>query len=291
MNSMTGYGLGISSDDKLKVKIEIKSVNNRYCDINVRLPRTLIFIEEKIKKEIKSRVHRGKIDVFLNLDYLNISEFDVSINKVLAKQYYDALSDLKDEFKIEDKIGLRDIYSMQGVMTNISSDLDEDLYSELIFAALNEALDNFIKMRNVEGENIKESFEEILANIRIYADKIKELAPKALEENQEKLKETISNNVDEKYLDLPRLTTELAIMADKLSIDEEITRVFSHLSQFNDIIKGKGAIGRKLDFLVQELNREINTIASKTNNIDILQIAVEAKSDIEKLREQIQNIE
>lgn len=291
MNSMTGYGLGISSDDKLKVKIEIKSVNNRYCDINVRLPRTLIFIEEKIKKEIKSRVHRGKIDVFLNLDYLNISEFDVSINKVLAKQYYDALSDLKDEFKIEDKIGLRDIYAMQGVMTNISSDLDEDLYSKLIFAALNEALDNFIKMRNVEGENIKESFEEILANIRIYADKIKELAPKALEENQEKLKETISNNVDEKYLDLPRLTTELAIMADKLSIDEEITRVFSHLSQFNDIIKGKGAIGRKLDFLVQELNREINTIASKTNNIDILQIAVEAKSDIEKLREQIQNIE
>ncbi len=291
MNSMTGYGLGISSDDKLKVKIEIKSVNNRYCDINVRLPRTLIFIEEKIKKEIKSKVHRGKIDVFLNLDYLNISEFDVSINKVLAKQYYDALSDLKDEFKIEDKIGLRDIYSMQGVMTNISSDLDEDLYSKLIFAALNEALDNFIKMRNVEGENIKESFEEILANIRIYADKIKELAPKALEENQEKLKETISNNVDEKYLDLPRLTTELAIMADKLSIDEEITRVFSHLSQFNDIIKGKGAIGRKLDFLVQELNREINTIASKTNNIDILQIAVEAKSDIEKLREQIQNIE
>lgn len=291
MNSMTGYGLGISSDDKLKVKIEIKSVNNRYCDINVRLPRTLIFIEEKIKKEIKSRIHRGKIDVFLNLDYLNISEFDVSINKVLAKQYYDALSDLKDEFKIEDKIVLRDIYSMQGVMTNISSDLDEDLYSKLIFAALNEALDNFIKMRNVEGENIKESFEEILANIRIYADKIKELAPKALEENQKKLKETISNNVDEKYLDLPRLTTELAIMADKLSIDEEITRVFSHLSQFNDIIKGKGAIGRKLDFLVQELNREINTIASKTNNIDILQIAVEAKSDIEKLREQIQNIE
>ena len=291
MNSMTGYGLGISSDDKLKVKIEIKSVNNRYCDINVRLPRTLIFIEEKIKKEIKSRVHRGKIDVFLNLDYLNISEFDVSINKVLAKQYYDALSDLKNEFEIEDKIGLRDIYSMQGVMTNISSDLDEDLYSKLLFAALNEALDNFITMRNVEGENIKESFEEILANIRIYADKIKELAPKALEENQEKLKETISNNVDEKYLDLPRLTTELAIMADKLSIDEEITRVFSHLSQFNDIIKGKGAIGRKLDFLVQELNREINTIASKTNNIDILQIAVEAKSDIEKLREQIQNIE
>lgn len=291
MNSMTGYGLGISSDDKLKIKIEIKSVNNRYCDINVRLPRTLIFIEEKIKKEIKSRVDRGKIDVFLNLDYLNISEFDVSINKVLAKQYYDALSDLKDEFKIEDKIGLRDIYSMQGVMTNISSDLDEDLYSKLIFAALNEALDNFIKMRNIEGENIKKSFEEILANIKIYADKIKDLAPKALEENQEKLKETISKNVDEKYLDLPRLTTELAIMADKLSIDEEITRVFSHLSQFNDIIKGKGAIGRKLDFLVQELNREINTIASKTNNIDILQIAVEAKSDIEKLREQIQNIE
>ena len=291
MNSMTGYGLGISSDDKLKIKIEIKSVNNRYCDINVRLPRTLIFIEEKIKKEIKSRVDRGKIDVFLNLDYLNISEFDVSINKVLAKQYYDALSDLKDEFKIEDKIGLRDIYSMQGVMTNISSDLDEDLYSKLIFAALNEALDNFIKMRNIEGENIKKSFEEILANIKIYAEKISDLAPKALEENQEKLKETISKNVDEKYLDLPRLTTELAIMADKLSIDEEITRVFSHLSQFNDIIKGKGAIGRKLDFLVQELNREINTIASKTNNIDILQIAVEAKSDIEKLREQIQNIE
>lgn len=291
MNSMTGYGLGMSSDDRLSVKIEMKSVNNRYCDINIRLPKTLIFLEEKIKKEIKSRVHRGKIDVFISLDYLNMSEFDVNINKDLARQYYLALNDLKNEFDFKDDISLRDIYSMHGVMTNVSADVDEDQYSGLIFEALDQALDNFIKMRNTEGENIKISFIEILGNIKNYADKINELAPKALEENQNKLKETIKSNLDEDMLDIQRLTTELAIMADKLSIDEEITRVFSHLSQFNDIIKRNEAIGRKLDFLTQELNREVNTIASKTNNIDILQLVVEAKSDIEKLREQIQNIE
>jgi uncharacterized protein (TIGR00255 family) len=291
MNSMTGYGLGMSSDDRLSVKIEMKSVNNRYCDINIRLPKTLIFLEEKIKKEIKSRVYRGKVDVFISLDYLNMSEFDVNINKDLAKQYYLALNDLKNEFDFKDDISLRDIYSMHGVMTNVSADVDEYQYSSLIFEALDQALDSFIKMRNTEGENIRISFIEILGNIKNHADKINELAPKALEENQNKLKETIKSNLDEDMLDIQRLTTELAIMADKLSIDEEITRVFSHLSQFNDIIKRNEAIGRKLDFLTQELNREVNTIASKTNNIDILQLVVEAKSDIEKLREQIQNIE
>ncbi len=291
MNSMTGYGLGIGSNENVSVKIEIKSVNNRYSDINIKLPKILLYIEDRIKKYIKDRVHRGKIDVFINVEFLNIKNIKVGVNTALAREYYEVLSSIKRDLDFKDEIKLRDVYLMQGVLTNEPEEIDEDIYMGVINETLQEAVENFIAMRNREGENIKAVFENSLGHIKEIAELIRIKAPLVVEENTEKLKNTIKENVDVDKLDLQRLSTEVAIMCDKLSIDEEITRVFIHLEQFNDIINKTGAIGRKLDFLVQELNREVNTIGSKTTDIEILNSVVELKSEIEKLREQIQNIE
>lgn len=291
MRSMTGYGIGKSTSDILNIKVEVKSVNNRYCDINIRLPKNLLFLEDKIRKTIKNSVSRGKVDVFINLEYINSTNTNIDIDSSLAKEYYKALKKLKDELDIKGEISLRDIYSMNGVIINRSKDEDIDFYYILIKEALDEALNNFISMRETEGENIKLVFNESLEVISSILAKIKERATISLEKNIEKLKSNIANNIDKDLLDLPRLTTEIAIMCDKLSIDEETTRVGLHLEQFNDIINSQGAIGRKLDFLIQELNREVNTIGSKSTDIEILNSVINLKSEIEKLREQVQNIE
>lgn len=291
MRSMTGYGIGKSTSDILNIKVEVKSVNNRYCDINIRLPKNLLFLEDKIRKTIKNSVSRGKIDVFINLEYINSTNTNIDIDSSLAKEYYKALKKLKDELDIKGEINLRDIYSMNGVIINRSKDEDIDFYYILIKEALDEALNNFISMRETEGENIKLVFNESLKVISSILANIKERATISLEKNIEKLKSNIANNIDKDLLDLPRLTTEIAIMCDKLSIDEETTRVGLHLEQFNDIINSQGAIGRKLDFLIQELNREVNTIGSKSTDIEILNSVINLKSEIEKLREQVQNIE
>lgn len=288
---MTGYGIGKSTSDILNIKVEVKSVNNRYCDINIRLPKNLLFLEDKIRKTIKNSVSRGKVDVFINLEYINSTNTNIDIDSSLAKEYYKALKKLKDELDIKGEISLRDIYSMNGVIINRSKDEDIDFYYILIKEALDEALNNFISMRETEGENIKLVFNESLEVISSILAKIKERATISLEKNIEKLKSNIANNIDKDLLDLPRLTTEIAIMCDKLSIDEETTRVGLHLEQFNDIINSQGAIGRKLDFLIQELNREVNTIGSKSTDIEILNSVINLKSEIEKLREQVQNIE
>ncbi|MGO1580000.1 MAG: YicC/YloC family endoribonuclease [Peptoniphilaceae bacterium] len=288
---MTGYGIGKSTSDILNIKVEVKSVNNRYCDINIRLPKNLLFLEDKIRKTIKNSVSRGKIDVFINLEYINSTNTNIDIDSSLAKEYYKALKKLKDELDIKGEINLRDIYSMNGVIINRSKDEDIDFYYILIKEALDEALNNFISMRETEGENIKLVFNESLKVISSILANIKERATISLEKNIEKLKSNIANNIDKDLLDLPRLTTEIAIMCDKLSIDEETTRVGLHLEQFNDIINSQGAIGRKLDFLIQELNREVNTIGSKSTDIEILNSVINLKSEIEKLREQVQNIE
>ncbi|SHH43902.1 TIGR00255 family protein [Anaerosphaera aminiphila DSM 21120] len=291
MHSMTGYGMGVYSNDEMSIKIEMKSVNNRYCDIAIRLPRNLISLEDKIKRIIKSKVNRGKVDVFINIDYINSTNVNIIVNTALAEEYYNALTKLNEQLNLNGKISLKDIYSMQGVLVNQSGEENVDEYFLLIEKALNQALDNFLNMRSIEGENLKKDFSEKIKNICEIMEVIKERAPLTLEENIKKLKDTIEQNVEVDKLDISRLSTEVAIMSDKLSIDEEITRIKLHLEQFSDIINLDGAIGRKLDFLIQELNREVNTIGSKTTDITILNSVVNLKSEIEKIREQIQNIE
>lgn len=291
MRSMTGYGMGQFQNENIFFKVEIKSVNSRYSEFNIRMPKTLIAFEDRVRKLLKEEISRGKVDVYINYNFLSQSDTKVVADAHLAGEYLKAFEDLRDELGLISEISLRDIYTMEGVISTISNDDDKEELWEPLKSAVTIALNQFVEARELEGAALKSDFEEKLKDITACAEFIRDKAPAVIEENTKKLRENIEKNLNKDELDLQRLTTEVAIMCDKLSIDEEIVRIFSHLLQFNDIINRYNSIGRNLDFLVQELNREVNTVGSKTGDIEILNKVVELKSHIEKLREQIQNIE
>ena len=291
MRSMTGYGMGQFQNENIYFKVEIKSVNSRYSEFNIRIPKTLIAFEDRVRKLLKEEISRGKVDVYINYNFLSQSDTKVVADAHLAGEYLKAFEDLRDELGLISEISLRDIYTMEGVISTISNDDDKEELWEPLKSAVTIALNQFVEARELEGAALKADFEEKLKDITACAEFIRDKAPAVIEENTKKLRENIEKNLNKDELDLQRLTTEVAIMCDKLSIDEEIVRIFSHLLQFNDIINRYNSIGRNLDFLVQELNREVNTVGSKTGDIEILNKVVELKSHIEKLREQIQNIE
>ena len=291
MKSMTGYGMALVKSENYMTKVEVKSVNSRYLELNLRVPKDFMSIEDKIRQEVKSKLKRGKVDLYLSYDVQNPDLQELSINKDLAKAYYRDMEDLRNTLEIEEKITLKDIVLLEGVLKKSSTnETDKELLNQVL-QTVRVAVENLDEMRIAEGENLKEDLKTKVANIEEIVEEIKLLSPKVIEENEKKLTENIYERLKEEDLDLPRLTTELAIMADKLSIDEEITRLTSHISQFNDIIKDTDSVGRKIDFLLQEFNREANTIGSKTTSSEILKLVVNLKSEIEKLREQIQNIE
>lgn len=291
MKSMTGYGMALLKSENYMTKVEVKSVNSRYLELNLRVPKDFMAIEDKIRQIIKSKLKRGKVDLYLSYDVTSPDLQELSLNKDLAKAYYRDMEDLRKMLEIDEKITLRDIVLLEGVLKKSSTnETDKELLSQVL-KTVEEAVENLDEMRKVEGENLKIDLENKIVNVEELVGEIKTLAPKVIEENEKKFTENIYERLKEEDLDLPRLTTELAIMADKLSIDEEITRLTSHISQFNGIIKDKDSVGRKLDFLLQEFNREANTIGSKTTSSEILKLVVSLKSEIEKIREQIQNIE
>lgn len=291
MKSMTGYGMALLKSENYMTKVEVKSVNSRYLELNLRVPKDFMAIEDKIRQIIKSKLKRGKVDLYLSYDVTSPDLQELSLNKDLAKAYYRDMEDLRNMLKIDEKITLRDIVLLEGVLKKSSTnETDKELLSQVL-KTVEEAVENLDEMRKVEGENLKIDLENKIVNVKELVEEIKILAPKVIEENEKKFTENIYERLKEEDLDLSRLTTELAIMADKLSIDEEITRLTSHISQFNGIIKDKDSVGRKLDFLLQEFNREANTIGSKTTSSEILKLVVSLKSEIEKIREQIQNIE
>ena len=288
---MTGYGMALLKSENYMTKVEVKSVNSRYLELNLRVPKDFMAIEDKIRQIIKSKLKRGKVDLYLSYDVTSPDLQELSLNKDLAKAYYRDMEDLRNMLEIDEKITLRDIVLLEGVLKKSSTnETDKELLSQVL-KTVEEAVENLDEMRKVEGENLKIDLENKIVNVEELVEEIKTLAPKVIEENEKKFTENIYERLKEEDLDLPRLTTELAIMADKLSIDEEITRLTSHISQFNGIIKDKDSVGRKLDFLLQEFNREANTIGSKTTSSEILKLVVSLKSEIEKIREQIQNIE
>lgn len=283
--------MGQFQNENIIFKVEIKSVNSRYSEFNIRMPKTLIAFEDRVRKLLKEEISRGKVDVYINYNFLSQSDTKVMADAHLAGEYLKAFEDLRDELGLISEISLRDIYTMEGVISTISNDDDKEELWEPLKSAVTIALNQFVEARELEGAALKADFEEKLKDITACAEFIRDKAPAVVEENTKKLRENIEKNLNKDELDLQRLTTEVAIMCDKLSIDEEIVRIFSHLLQFNDIINRYNSIGRNLDFLVQELNREVNTVGSKTGDIEILNKVVELKSHIEKLREQIQNIE
>lgn len=289
---MTGYGKGEYENELYRFIIEIKSVNHRYNDISVKMPRHISYLEDSIKKTIKEKINRGKVDVYINLEYVNDSAVDVKVDIPLALSYKNVLEELKIKLNIEDHIRLNNILGMNEVVKTERKNIDENLVADCLMKALSLAIDHITKMREQEGKELKKDMLNKLANIENFLQIIEDRSPSVVIEHRDKLRERIEELLDNSIsIDEERLSSEVAIFADKSSIDEEIVRLKSHIKQFINILEEKDSVGRKLDFLIQEFNREINTIGSKANDIVISKNVVELKAELEKIREQVQNIE
>lgn len=291
IKSMTGFGRSKYENEEREYTIEIKSVNNRYSDISIKMPRNLSSLEEKIKKQITTAISRGKIDVFIT--FINNSEKgkDIKINTELAKMYIKELKQLAKEGEIIDNINVTEVIRLPEVLNiSLENDDEELILSELTVCTKN-AIDSFIAMRETEGLKIKEDLQNRINIISKKIDKINSISTGLVEEYVVKLEKRINDILKTSVVDETRLAQEIVIYSDKCSIEEEITRLRSHILQFTNLLETSGPIGKKLDFLVQEMNRETNTIGSKANSLEITNLVVDLKTEIENIREQIQNIE
>lgn len=292
IKSMTGFGKGEYIDETRSIVVEMKAVNHRYCDVHVKMPRRYSFAEEKVKAIVKDTVKRGKIEVSIMIENLGESDVNIKLNTMVAKQYMDNLNELSKMIGLENNITLDYVASLPDVMKAIADVEDEEVVLKSIISALNMAIENFDNMRKIEGKKLEEDLLMRGELIRGYVSQIEEKAPKVQEIYAKKLKDRIDDLL-EGSVEIPedRVMLEAAIFADKANITEELVRLDSHMIQLKNIINGKRSEGKKLDFLVQEMNRETNTIGSKANDLGITSIMLEIKSEIEKIREQVQNIE
>lgn len=289
---MTGYGKQNLSVEGREYQIEIKSVNHRYLDINVKIPKAISYLEETIKKEISNKIKRGKIDVFVSFENNSEEGRKIEINKQLAKLYIEQLKELAQEEKIESNIEVMDIAKIPDVLT-IKVDEENSKIKDEIKQVTQGAVTRILEMKNLEGEKISQ---DLLQRIRNIQSKIVEISAKStglIEEYVVKLEKRVKELLKNDEVDKSRLAQEVVIYADKCSIEEEITRLKSHIFQFENLISNNqdGAIGKKLDFIIQEMNRETNTIGSKANNLEITNGVIDIKTEIEDIREQVQNIE
>ncbi len=291
MNSMTGYGLFEKKCEDFYIKVEMKSVNNRYLDTNVRMPGSIMYAEEAVRSFIKSKIKRGKVDVFINFEYLDSSQVEIDIDYELLNKYISISKELEENYGLSSDLSFSKIMKDSNIVKAQKADFDGDYIKEELLKVLDEAAKDFLKSRAFEGEKIREDFKVKLDEVERLTYFVEERAPISLKGNENRLRERVAEFLQSSEVNEDRILTEIAIMLDKLSIDEEITRLKIHIQNFNDIINEEGPIGRKLDFLIQELNREANTIGSKSNDIEITSAVVMLKSEIEKLREQAQNVE
>jgi uncharacterized protein (TIGR00255 family) len=290
---MTGYGRGECTMYERKFTVEIKAVNHRYNDITVKLPRAIMGFEDEIKKAISKKVFRGKLDVFVNFESFSQEDINISVNEPLAKSYTETLRKLKSDLHLDGDVTIEIVSKFPDVITvdkSISNENTENEIRECLMKAVEDATDAFVAMREVEGETLKKNIIKKVAFVNDALQKIEERAPWVSKDYRARLEAKLAD-LDEIQVDESRLLTEVLLFADKACIDEEITRLHSHISQMYSIVEENVPVGRKLDFLVQEMNRETNTIGSKSNDIEITNHVVDIKSEIEKIREQIQNIE
>ncbi len=290
IKSMTGYGRAKLSKDDREYQIEIKSVNHRYLDISVRIPKQLSYLEETIKKEIAKKVKRGKIDVFVTFENNSLEGKEIKINTELAKAYIDELKKLAEKENILSDIQVTEISKYPDVL-NIQSSQDDEKITEEVLETVTIATDNLVQMRETEGNKISEDLLKRLNIINKKVEEIAKLSTGLIEEYVVKLEERINEILKNQEIDKTRLAQEVVIYADKCSIEEEVTRLNSHISQFKNLLNSNEAIGKKLDFIIQEMNRETNTIGSKANNLEITNGVIDIKTEIEDIREQVQNIE
>lgn len=291
MKSMTGFGRAkLEKNDRIYT-VEIKSVNHKYSDISIKLPRTLSYLEDKIKKEITSNISRGKIDVYITFENYSNEGKEIIINKELVKRYIDEFSKISEENNLRMDIPITEITKLPDVLTLKSIDEKEDIIESELLECIKQAITNFIQMRESEGNRIKEDLKTRIEKIEEKVNKISTYSTGLVEEYVVKLEERVKEILKTNIIDETRLATEAVIYADKSSIQEELTRLNSHVNQFKIIIDEQKPIGKKLDFLIQEMNREINTTGSKSGSLEITNLVIEVKTELEDIREQIQNVE
>lgn len=291
MKSMTGYGRARYENEGREYAIEIKSVNNRYSDISIKVPRNISYLEDKIKKLILQSISRGKVDVFINFTNNSDKGKNITINTELAEEYIKQLKKLTQTANIIDNIGVMDVVRLPDVLNIMVDEEAEEIIERELILCLNQAIDNFVLMRKQEGEKIKQ---DLKARIEIISKKVKNisnistgLVKEYIVKLEKRINEILKNNV----VDEARLAQEVVIYSDKSSVEEELTRLNSHILQFLELIEKDTPCGKNIDFLLQEMNRETNTIGSKANNLEITNMVVEIKTELENIREQIQNIE
>ncbi|MHC1721283.1 MAG: YicC/YloC family endoribonuclease [Clostridiaceae bacterium] len=291
IKSMTGYGRGSIELEGRSYTIEIKSVNHRYCDLSIKIPKSLLSLEDRIRKTVQSKINRGKTDLFLTQNLFDKKDTAAYLNKSLADSYFACLTELKNRYNMRDEVSLSLIARLPEVITTKQEEEDAEEIWNSISIPLNTAIDQLIQMREKEGLKLKEDIIEKCKGIEEMVTVIGDKSTFIVDEYLKKMKQRLDDLIREYKVDENRLAMEVAILADKASIDEEIVRLKSHLVQVKETMEIDEPIGRKLDFIIQEMNRETNTIASKASNLDIINIVLNMKNEIEKIREQVQNIE
>ena len=291
IKSMTGYGRGQQIIDGREITVEIKSVNHRYFEFSARVPRAYGYLEEKLKSFVQSKVSRGKVDVGVTIFNIEGKDAQIEVNQSIAVGYIDALRKANETIGLNDDLSLSQLIRLPDIFNVVKTTEDEEIIWNLVKTVADEALNNFVTMRETEGQKMKDDIKSRLAYISELVSKIEERSPMVTEAYRERLYNKISELLNDKKIDEQRILTEAAIFSEKTAVDEETVRLKSHIQQFTTLLDSTDSVGRKLDFLIQEFYRESNTIGSKAQDVEITRIVVELKSEIEKIREQIQNIE
>lgn len=291
LKSMTGFGRAVCEIDGFVICVELKSVNHRYFEFSLCCPRQYGFIEDKLKSYINSRVERGKVECSVSIEALNTDSADVAVNHTLAAAYVRALRELCSEYSLKEDFGASTLSRFQDVLVVKKTQEDEDKIWSLVKSVASQAADRFIQMRSAEGERL---FNDIFSRTETILDNVSYIesrSPETVREYNEKLVARVHEIIGDAALDENRILQEVAIYADKVAVAEETVRLRSHIDQLRSLLNSDSAVGRKMDFIVQEINRETNTIGSKCSDVDIARRVVDTKAEIEKIREQIQNIE
>ena len=291
IKSMTGFGRSTYENEGREYIVEIKSVNNRFTDINIKMPRNLNYLEEKIRKQILSNISRGKVEVSIQLNNNSDLGKKINLNTDIAKKYIEELKKLSEETNIIDNINIMDVAKFPDVLNIRIDEEAEEVIEKELFTALDSAIDSFLDMRQKEGSKIKVDLENRIEVIKQKIEQISSISAGLVDEYVVKLETRIKELLKTDVVDQTRLAQEVVIYSDKCSVEEEITRLKSHISQFLNLLNENIAIGKKLDFLIQEMNRETNTIGSKANNLEITNFVVDIKTELENIREQILNLE
>lgn len=291
IRSMTGYGRSQQTLDGREILVEIKSVNHRYFEFSARVPRAYGYLEEKLKSFLQGKVSRGKIEMGVTIYNIEGKDALIEVNSSIAKGYVDALRKANESLMLKDDITLSNLIRLPDIFNVIKNTEDEEVIWNDVKIAAEEALNNFVSMREAEGVKMREDVEQRLDYIEKLVGKVEERSPMVTEAYRERLYNKLVEILNDKKIDEQRILTEAAIFSEKTAVDEETVRLKSHINQFRNLLESGEPVGRKLDFLIQEFNRESNTIGSKAQDVEITKIVVELKSEIEKIREQIQNIE